>query len=1836
MSSSPGSLGPLLRGRSPHGPTKTAWTTRCDHLGPRGDLIGRTRSRRRKPEHKASRPTSAARDIGNVPPVPEPKVSTPSRQAKRSFMWGDLAVREEHQEDQTDVTLDDFSSESEDEDIPKEDITKVTTPPRDFTDDQCVAVDEKVEEPHRGETKETVSVEPKVEKSPLQKLKRQPSCDSLFGGKQVKPGAVWRPYGPPLYGYGSSLNPPPRKRPDTLLILAAIFYCLAVLTAVVFAVLFKTNVIPVYKTPEPVPVWMQQFSPEMQRWYQLALQAAGGDTSAILPPGYVPQPTVPPLVEEFCGNTSLPLLRYGDFNCTSIAYYNIHVRMCIAKCDVGYQTDDAGLLFCNRGRWAPIAPDVVSTLVGVGRAADTMPNTDPGWFEPLGISDQIYADAARGILVKINAPHLPIVETYLDIISEDNIIDFDMMRQLLEWIGPILEDIVAHLDFLQLLSRLETFGATKHPECRLVDCGGESENLADGKLSSNSTTYLSEARVVCERGYLPRHPLLTCNATGHWDKPAQCDPVTCSPPEDPPHGSYLCQGHVFSDRCDVICDVGYLPETDHALGCSWTGNWTAFRRGNTTEMENAVSAGGERYTSIVHIRGMVNASIDVVIPQTLTCVIADCGSISIPAHGDVTCTGTTYGETCHLTCQKGYERLGQDNFTCECYQLWSGEPECIPVSCGSPPEFPNTALQCASGHSYGNTCGVTCADGYEGTNHRSVVCHSSGNWSLQEGALQPVVGGPDLFCQKKDCGNLTSPANGSLTCSGTRYQDSCRLTCEPGYKVGNEQDLHLHSLHSFTCMATGQWNDKPRCVPSDYCRLGLHDCHPEHGICDLTGHQTFSCRCRVGTVGDGRRCERTHCPPFPVAKPENGYFGCSIPASPAADFCQSPDSTAAEYEVVCLLHCNPGYDRLIYAEYSCGHDGNWTIPFDINTNGTIPCLAVKCPNISSPLHGTMTSCDSGYYFRYPEVCNFACDWGYELTTHTSRVRRCQTDATWSGNDAVCIGVKCPDLSAPTNGAMSCNPSSLRYPDSTCTFSCNNGYELATERERHCQADATWSGHNTRCIGVRCPALSAPANGVMTCDSGSSFRHPETYSFTCNDGYQLYTGSSSRTCQANGAWTGSSPSCRACNGGADIIFSIDVSGSVSGHFGTVRNFISGVVRSLSIGGSYARVGLIKFEGSSANRAISLTDYSNKPALLAMIGSLGTSFSSGVPSAAGLSVMRNEFHTSGRPAVRKYGIVLTDGRDSSDSDAVIPYAEALRNDGTTVFCVGVADVLRQTLDNMASRPVRYHVFTASFENLQTIVDELRPRISSCPSGYESHQYSRSCYKAFNQESGYNNAKATCTSDGGTLAMPRDAVTNTFLINLKNTVDQNADFIFGLTDIHQEGRWVWEDDTALGNFSPWGPGQPNNRNNKDCVEYVSANYVDASFRNKWNYITSRRDWKGVTDHLNHPVPETVCPSGYTYHQASRLCFKAYNLERDYSNARATCSSDGGTLAMPRDAVTNNFLIDLKNAVDKNAFFRFGLTDIQQEGRWVWEDGAAVGVFKSWGSGQPDNRACPSGYTYHQASRLCYKAFHQESDYDSARATCTSDGGTLAMPRDAATNTFLINLKNAVDEDGFFYFGMTDIQQEGRWVWEDGTALGSFSSWGIRQPSDSWGTQDCGEYTSAKWWETVARNKWNDIACSYNRKFICQLQYRRKAPACPSGYTYRQTNRLCYKAFNRLSNYNDAKATCSSYGGTLAMPRNAATDNFLINLKNAVDRNTAFFFGLTRIRQEARWEWEDGADLGGFHPWGPREPSDSGGNQDCVEYVSATWYEAALRDTWNDMACSTPRKFICQVPPT
>ncbi|KAI8502656.1 carbohydrate binding [Branchiostoma belcheri] len=389
--------------------------------------------------------------------------------------------------------------------------------------------------------------------------------------------------------------------------------------------------------------------------------------------------------------------------------------------------------------------------------------------------------------------------------------------------------------------------------------------------------------------------------------------------------------------------------------------------------------------------------------------------------------------------------------------------------------------------------------------------------------------------------------------------------------------------------------------------------------------------------------------------------------------------------------------------------------------------------------------------------------------------------------------------------------------------------------------------------------------------------------------------------------------------------------------------------------------------------------------------------------------------------------------------------------------------------------------------------------CSSGYQMHN--GICYKAFNTPKNFHDASSACATDGGTLAMPKDASTNDFLLSLKNAVDESGFFWFGLVDHHQEGGWEWVDGTPIGSFNAWEPGEPNNAGDEDCAEYFPTAWNDAQ--------CSEADRKFICQKI-----PTGCPGGYVYHQPSRLCYKAFNEKTTYSGAVAKCSADGGTLAIPRSPIINKFLIYLKNAVDTTAWFRFGLTDHHhQEGDWIWDDYVALGNFSSWGP--EDNCAeyfpgshstkdtwndgpcasadrkficqvyplgCPPGYQQH--GHNCYKANNDKKSYDNAAATCRADGGSLAMPRDLQTHEFLVTLKNQVDRSAWFWLGFNDQSQEGEWHYVDGTRLGSFHPWYPNEPNNHGGNEDCGVM-----FQDDQNNEWNDQGCSSELKFICQI---------------------------------------------------------------------------------------------------------------------------------------------------
>ncbi|XP_066270066.1 macrophage mannose receptor 1-like [Branchiostoma lanceolatum] len=391
---------------------------------------------------------------------------------------------------------------------------------------------------------------------------------------------------------------------------------------------------------------------------------------------------------------------------------------------------------------------------------------------------------------------------------------------------------------------------------------------------------------------------------------------------------------------------------------------------------------------------------------------------------------------------------------------------------------------------------------------------------------------------------------------------------------------------------------------------------------------------------------------------------------------------------------------------------------------------------------------------------------------------------------------------------------------------------------------------------------------------------------------------------------------------------------------------------------------------------------------------------------------------------------------------------------------------------------------------------------------------------------------------------------------------------------------------------------------------------------------------------VTAQVCPkAGYV--SFNGVCYKDFAELKTYYEARQTCAADGGLVAMPKDNATNTFIHDLGGATPR----WIGLTDADNEGQWVFEDGetlAATG-YNNWYPTEPNDIGASedcavvlsSGHLWHDISctktrgficqlaivcpiagyvsfnGVCYKDFAEPKAYDEARQTCAAEGGLVAMPKDNATNTFIHNLGGVTPR----WIGLTDAENETQWVFEDGQSLAAtgYNNWYPGEPNDVGAWEDCAVLFSSG-------HLWHDIPCTYTRGFICQL-----AIVCPiAGYV--SFNGVCYKDFAELKTYDEARQTCAADGGLLAMPKDVATNTFIHNLGGGGTARR--WIGLTDADNETQWVFEDGQSLAstGYNNWQPGEPNDDYGGEDCAEV-------AGSGHVWNDLWCTSRKGFICQL---
>ncbi|XP_078616212.1 uncharacterized protein LOC144884634 [Branchiostoma floridae x Branchiostoma japonicum] len=151
-------------------------------------------------------------------------------------------------------------------------------------------------------------------------------------------------------------------------------------------------------------------------------------------------------------------------------------------------------------------------------------------------------------------------------------------------------------------------------------------------------------------------------------------------------------------------------------------------------------------------------------------------------------------------------------------------------------------------------------------------------------------------------------------------------------------------------------------------------------------------------------------------------------------------------------------------------------------------------------------------------------------------------------------------------------------------------------------------------------------------------------------------------------------------------------------------------------------------------------------------------------------------------------------------------------------------------------------------------------------------------------YRKAGQFCEDHGGRLVTIKSAEEQQFINRYISTYTFSSEwyrnFWIGLDDRAEEGTLKWSDGTTLGSgdYSNW-KSPPKGHKKRDCV---------AIHRHKWVLVNCK--WKKFLF-----ICEMGCPVGYQQHGGN--CYKAYNDEKTFDEAAATCQGDGGSLAMPRD---------------------------------------------------------------------------------------------------------------------------------------------------------------------------------------------------------------------------------------------------------------------------------------------------------------------------------------------------
>uniref|UniRef100_A0A8D0VCL2 CUB and Sushi multiple domains 3 n=1 Tax=Sus scrofa TaxID=9823 RepID=A0A8D0VCL2_PIG len=484
------------------------------------------------------------------------------------------------------------------------------------------------------------------------------------------------------------------------------------------------------------------------------------------------------------------------------------------------------------------------------------------------------------------------------------------------------------------------------------------------------------------------------------------------------------------------------------------------------------------------------------------CQAISCGIPKAPTNGGILTTDYLVGTRVTYFCNDGYRLSSKELTTAVCQSdgTWSNHnktPRCVVVTCPSINSFTlehgRWRIVNGSHYEYKTKVVFSCDPGYHGLGPASIECLPNGTWSWRN--ERP-------YCQTGHCGVPELIVNGQVIGENYGYRDTVVYQCNPGFRlIGSSVRI---------CQQDHNWSGQlPSCVPVSCGHPGS----PIYGRTSGNGFNfndvvTFSCNTGYLMQGPTKaQCQanRQWSHPPPVCKVVN----CSDPGIPANSKRESKiEHGNFTYGTVVFYDCNPGYFLFGSSVLICQPNGQWDKPLP-------ECIMIDCGHPGVPPNAVL----SGEKYTFGSTVHYSCTGKRTLLGQSSRT--CQLNGHWSGSQPHCSGDAtgtCGDPGTPGHGSR--QESDFRTKSSV-RFACDTGYILHGSEERTCLANGSWTGRQPECKAIQCGNPGTTANGKVFRIDGTTFSSSVIYS--CIEGYIL-SGPSVRQCTANGTWSGTLPNC----------------------------------------------------------------------------------------------------------------------------------------------------------------------------------------------------------------------------------------------------------------------------------------------------------------------------------------------------------------------------------------------------------------------------------------------------------------------------------------------------------------------------------------------------------------------------------------------------------------------------------------------------------------------------------------------------------------------------------------